>query len=656
MGLCYGLAAYVLRGPLKIDSELSRRSDVMKYVIVTICAATGATIIGTLCLVCDRTIDWSEFYISGLHWFLGDMIAVLGIAPFLLIHVLPWTRKRLSLELPDSLAQQDGSYRPEELHFELSEVSETMCQAAVLVAVVWLIFGRTAGRVSFLYLGFIPVIWIAMRRGIRGAVIGVLALNAGVVIAMRFFPPTVALFGRTGLFMLVVSATGLLVGSGLSERDHMARELNEQTTYLKALIESSPFGIVALDHEGQVQVLNPAFQSLLVCAKGVVASFDPTGAVHLTASPANSSDLIQEVLKGERLKKTIRQQRNDGTYLDLSVQAIPLTINNAARGAYMIYQDISEQVRASERERNHSESLSELLTELQLREHERSLLNEMKDLFDCCATPADAAKVAAASVRELFPHASSGSLYVFQSPTGLAETMVRWGTASTSDEFLTFDSCWGLRRGQPHWSEHSENSIRCAHLRQAFSGTFLCVPLIAHGQTVGVLHLEFASMELRPPAFGTESLRPSLQMLASMAAGQIAMALSSLNLREKLQEQSTRDPLTDLFNRRFLDESLEREMMRARRNSRPLSIILFDIDHFKRFNDMFGHTAGDHVLRSVGDLLRTFFRACDVCCRHGGEEFAIILPDSSLQNAVVRANALRTEIRRLTARGASLGR
>jgi diguanylate cyclase (GGDEF)-like protein len=125
------------------------------------------------------------------------------------------------------------------------------------------------------------------------------------------------------------------------------------------------------------------------------------------------------------------------------------------------------------------------------------------------------------------------------------------------------------------------------------------------------------------------------------------MVFSSLKLRQRLQEQSIRDPLTDLFNRRFMDESLETEILRATRNSRPLSLILIDIDHFKRFNDTFGHDAGDHVLQSLADLLRKFFRASDVCCRHGGEEFAIILPDSSLQNAVVRATSLRTEVKRL---------
>ena len=646
VALCYGFAAQVLRGPLKIDTELRRRSDVLKYVLVNMSGAAAATIIGVLCLVGDRSIGWNEFYVSAIHWFLGDTVAILGIAPFLLIHVFPRVRKRFLLESSNPEAPVGEPGKP---HSEFSQVLETLAQAASLVAVVWLMFAQTSGNLSFFYIGFIPIIWIAMRRGIRGAVVGVLALNSGVAIAMRFFPPTVALFGKTGLFMVVVSATGLLVGSGLTERDCLARDLNEQTTYLKALIQSSPFGIVVLDRNGRVEVVNPAFQKLLLHAGRDTDCTETTCSLMCASCPlANSSEMIREVLENERLQKTVRQQCSDGTFLDLAVHAVPLTIENQVRGAYMIYQDISEQVRSSEIERSHSESLRNLVTELRHRDHERALLNEMRDLFGCCSTPSEAAKVVAESVQKLFPQSRSGSLYIFQSSTDLAEATIQWGSASASEQFLKFDSCWCLRRGQPHWSQHSGSGIKCAHLMESLSCTSLCVPIMGQGHALGVLHLEFApATELAGRSGPAENLRASLQLLASSVAGQTAMAFSSLNLRQRLQEQSIRDPLTDLFNRRFMDESLETEVLRATRNSRPLSLLLIDIDHFKRFNDTFGHDAGDHVLQCLAHLLRKFFRASDVCCRHGGEEFAIILPDSSLQNAVVRATSLRTEVKRL---------
>src|SRR6202034_2466766 len=162
------------------------------------------------------------------------------------------------------------------------------------------------------------------------------------------------------------------------------------------------------------------------------------------------------------------------------------------------------------------------------------------------------------------------------------------------------------------------------------------------GETLGILQLEFVCAGDEPP-----SVRYAQQRLGANVAGQIALSLASLQLREKLRDQSIRDPLTGLFNRRFMEESLSRELVRAKRKGHPLSILFLDIDHFKRFNDTFGHDAGDFVLQSFADLLRNFFRGDDVACRCGGEEFAVILPESLAANAALRADALRNELKQL---------
>jgi len=175
----------------------------------------------------------------------------------------------------------------------------------------------------------------------------------------------------------------------------------------------------------------------------------------------------------------------------------------------------------------------------------------------------------------------------------------------------------------------------------------LCVPMVAQGNTVGVLHLDFESASKLRRDSGTESCRDSQQQLAISAASQIALSLASLQLRETLREQAIRDPLTRLFNRRFLEESLERELQVAGRKKQSIAVLFLDLDHFKRFNDTFGHEAGDMVLQSLADLFRNFFRATDICCRYGGEEFAIILPESSSQDAAIRADALRSEVKSL---------
>ncbi len=113
-------------------------------------------------------------------------------------------------------------------------------------------------------------------------------------------------------------------------------------------------------------------------------------------------------------------------------------------------------------------------------------------------------------------------------------------------------------------------------------------------------------------------------------------------LQEKLREQATRDPLTGLYNRRYLDESLGRELISAERHGYPVSVIMGDLDHFKLINDVYGHLGGDEVLRTFGDLLKRQVRGSDIYCRYGGEEFLLVLPQTSAENAARRAEQLRS--------------
>jgi diguanylate cyclase (GGDEF)-like protein len=166
------------------------------------------------------------------------------------------------------------------------------------------------------------------------------------------------------------------------------------------------------------------------------------------------------------------------------------------------------------------------------------------------------------------------------------------------------------------------------------------VPLAAQGDMLGLLHIRFPAPGGTQPTRTTES---QLQLATTFAA-QAGLALGNLKLRAALKEQSLRDPLTGLYNRRFLDETLERELARAQRQGAPLALIMTDIDHFKRFNDTRGHDAGDAVLRSVAQTLKSHIRGGDIACRFGGEEFTVILPECALDAASKKAEILRQAI------------
>jgi diguanylate cyclase (GGDEF)-like protein len=126
------------------------------------------------------------------------------------------------------------------------------------------------------------------------------------------------------------------------------------------------------------------------------------------------------------------------------------------------------------------------------------------------------------------------------------------------------------------------------------------------------------------------------------------LALANLRLREALRNQSIVDPLTGLFNRRYLERILDRECRRASRSGRPISVLMLDVDHFKRFNDTWGHDGGDMVLRELASLMRHLFRGEDVACRYGGEEFVVLLTDTALEAAQARAEEFREAVHHLS--------
>jgi len=633
----YALAASLLRGPLKIDPALRQQRDVVRYISVALGAAVFATISGVACLVADGTISWTQYWRSAWAWYVGDVVGLAGFAPFLLIHSLPWVRSTL-LPLHAQTIQKSHSDKTTTEHMKLRDVLEAVGQVFSMILVLWIMFGRTLGRQQFYYLAFVPIIWIAMRHGIQRVVSGLLALNFGIVIALRLYPVPEPSLTTVGLLMLAVSGTGLIVGAAVTERHRMAKQLNERTAFLNSLIENNPLGIVVHDREGFVHLCNEAFANLFLYSREeIVGHFlDP-----LICPPDDAKGLTIHATTGVSLHETVRRRRKDGKMVDLDLHAVSISLNGQKNGAYAIYRDVSEQVQAAAQARDHSESLNHLVIELQLRTKQMTLLNEMGDLLQCSTTSAEAHAVVGQIAKRLFLASTGGTLFIFETSRNLLEAVTHWGNSDVSDQSFATDACWGLRRGQPFWSEYPDGVVICSHLKRPVPASYLCVPLVALGDTSGVLHIQYNLSESNGGAEAFESLQKSQQRLAVAVGGRVALSLASLILRETLRAQSIRDPLTGLFNRRFMEHALDRELQRAKRRSLSLAVVFLDLDHFKRFNDTHGHDAGDAVLRSMAGLFQKHFRGADVVCRYGGEEFAFILPDSSSKDAAKRVEELR---------------
>jgi diguanylate cyclase (GGDEF)-like protein len=221
------------------------------------------------------------------------------------------------------------------------------------------------------------------------------------------------------------------------------------------------------------------------------------------------------------------------------------------------------------------------------------------------------------------------------------------------DHVFAPDDCWALRKSKPHYEGADGDHVICPNFAHCVGKRYLCVPMMAYGEVIGNLHLGLRADEVS----AEDRVDDELRQLALMASDQIALALANLKLRATLQYQSHRDPLTHLYNRRYLLEALEREIARSARSKKPVSLLVIDIDHFKRYNDTYGHDAGDQVLREFGAVLKQAIRESDIACRHGGEEFVITLPESSSADAYLRANELRKKVASLMLehRGQRLG-
>src|SRR3984885_106082 len=342
----YAGAAIALRGSLRIDTGLNHRRDVVRYVFVTLTAAVLATMVGVRCLVADHSIAWNQFWRAAFSWFSGDSIALVVVTPFLLIHVLPWLRRGLSAAPPAKSVSRAVSSEKTMPRRTLGTIAEAVGQGTIILVLLWVMFGHPQGQLQLFYLSFIPVIWIAMRHGIKRVVTGLLVLNFGIVIALRIFPQEPAVLPEIGMLMLVVSFTGLLVGAAVSERHRMARELRGQTEYLNSLIENTPLGIVVLLKDGRVERCNDAFERLFQFDRKQLIGNDLDSLISPIDASLRGSQFRAQLASGRPVHASTRFLRKDGTRIDVELNAVSLLQAGEVRGAYTIYKDISDQVQA----------------------------------------------------------------------------------------------------------------------------------------------------------------------------------------------------------------------------------------------------------------------------------------------------------------------
>jgi len=299
---------------------------------------------------------------------------------------------------------------------------------------------------------------------------------------------------------------------------------------------------------------------------------------------------------------------------------------------HRLYDERERRTHTEEQLRQKNDALAEQQAAEQRRADTLDVVRKLSYRLSGCVTEDEFNEV----IERMLPAAVDnvpGVLFVFDHSRRFLTRVTQWGNPSGAMEAFAPADCWALRRGRAHHVRNVRLDIVCAHAR-GNAAAYSCTPLSAQGETIGLLHLQS-----RPD--GTGPAEAELLVLSEM----LAITLANVRLRESLQTASLRDPLTGLFNRRYLHEAWDLESARSARDGRPIALLMLDVDHFKGFNDSFGHDAGDRVLKLVAEALQEGTRAGDVVCRFGGEEFVILMIDANDENALMRAEALRLAVK-----------
>ena len=259
--------------------------------------------------------------------------------------------------------------------------------------------------------------------------------------------------------------------------------------------------------------------------------------------------------------------------------------------------------------------------EVKERTRELSLMQQLGSLMSACTTMESAAKVVHPVADKLLPGCNAGAISLIKSSRNRLDMLTTWGDEWQGADRFEPSECWALLKGHAHCSDDDGLEIRCGHSHDGHD-VQICIPLVAQGETLGILHLSYPDKE---------HMEANSAMAESMAE-QIGLALANMRLREDLRQQAIRDPMTGLFNRRHMMDYLEQQVYQTENHHKPLSLMMIDLDHFKRFNDTFGHDAGDYVLKQVAIELRQATGKDDLVCRYGGEEICIICPNRDLES------------------------
>jgi len=444
--------------------------------------------------------------------------------------------------------------------------------------------------------------------------------------------------------------------SDITERAKAEEALRASEQRFRNLIEQSYDGIVLIDESGMVIEWNQAMEHITGLERAQVSGHPYWEVL---------SDLVEENASPERMEEVKQAilsslQSGEGAFLYHPTETIYHHIHGETRVTTQtifpirtqkgfqiggISHDITERKHIEEKLRQTNEQLTKWLNELEAHNQETSLLKEMGDLLQSCHEVEEAYQVFDQFIRQLFP-ASGGMLYVFEDNNSGLEAISTWGEKYEEAALINQEDCWALRRGRPHRVDDAQKGLLCPHVKISDRQSSLCVPMVAQSESIGLLHIYF-SQDSCPEGLNFTEWLDHHENLAITLADQIGMALANLKMHKILSEQVNHDPLTGLFNQKYLQESLQREIHRSIRKEGRLSLLIVGLDHLTDINTRYGQEAGNEVLTAAAKFLEGHIRPGEIACRYHGDIFVLILPDVAGEAAWLRANEIRDEFKLL---------
>ncbi len=471
--------------------------------------------------------------------------------------------------------------------------------------------------------------------------------------------------GELGQLSHVIDDMAAHVESSIAERDQSVHErdgvvaaLRHSEEQFRLLVDAvEDYAICMLDPEGRVVSWNAGATRItgFSAEESIGQPYSRIFPLPEVARGLPSATLEQAALQGSLHNEGWRCRKDGSQFVAYEVLTALHASDGHLSGFSLITRDVSALRLASEARdqaeaelRASNERLEHTVAELERSVREIGTLNELSDRLQASNDIAEVTAAVTRTCEMLFP-GSAGALFLLNASHAAADVAAAWGAPFPAT--IRLDDCWALRSSSNAVFIDGEHSLpACPHTNgQGFTRS-LCVRLQAREEVLGVLHLGFAAGAAARSPKDLARRAQAEAHLADAVSKQVGLALANIRLKDTLRFQALRDPLTDLFNRRYMEETLEREVSRAVRKATPLAVIMLDLDNFKTFNDTHGHHAGDAVLREVARFLGSHVRGEDVACRYGGEEFTLILPGASRHVAERRARQIMLGLRELPVR------